>query len=332
MAGVFAKLSSTIINNMNRMNSSYCVSNYSLIQCYLRLISLFNKENQIITNPINSITPSLKDGSFDEINMIFIKNIYNYNPTYYEKMKETTILKKFEGTSDETEKLRKLISDMTHELINNTSIDFTDKLLIAAIVNVVHFSSEWSDTFSIVPKKGFYIDNSVTLVDMIKVKEVEYPYYNRNGTEIVEVPYKSGYVLGLMRGNCPSFSDLNMITNQCMFEQEIDSIMFPKFKIETSISDDELLKILGSSQSDFNVISIDNIGYNSNEGTVIKGNHTCVIEVDEKGTRAAAKTEFKMMRNCISLKKSLNLVFDRPFYFYIKNTYGTILFFGYKQN
>jgi len=110
------------------------------------------------------------------------------------------------------------------------------------------------------------------------------------------------------------------------FKTEEIRLHFPKFKVEYSVTLNDALKKLGvqkafSSHAQFDQMTKDPQGLQISEVL-----HKAFVEVDEKGTEAAAATAVVMTR-CLVVKKPKEMRVDHPFLFLIRSD-KTVLFAG----
>ena len=115
--------------------------------------------------------------------------------------------------------------------------------------------------------------------------------------------------------------DFNVISNPKSFgfkTKKVDLSM-PKFKFEKEIGLKEVLKSLGVDK----IFSSGAIGKRimKEPAVVSEVRQRAVIEVDEKGTKAAAVTMVSMLRGCgysppLELEE-IRVVADKPFNFYV---------------
>ena len=111
-----------------------------------------------------------------------------------------------------------------------------------------------------------------------------------------------------------------------MSKQEV-KVYLPKFRLETDYLLSDTLKNMGMSQA-FSP-SADFSGISESEGLMIgEVVHKAFVEVDEKGTEAAAATAVIFSLTAAPMP-GIVLNVDRPFIFYIRDVpTGTLLFVG----
>ena len=113
-------------------------------------------------------------------------------------------------------------------------------------------------------------------------------------------------------------------------EQDVN-IFLPKFKFETNYELNDILSAMGMTDAfalppaGFSGISVKKDLY------ITKVIHEAVIEVNEKGSEAAAATAVVLDTKSVRFRPEFKA--DRPFLFLIRhNSTGSILFFGRVMN
>merc|ERR1719245_3036525 len=126
-------------------------------------------------------------------------------------------------------------------------------------------------------------------------------------------------------------NDLDLVNiNKRLFEQQV-MITVPKFKMEFKTSLRDTLKDLGVEDL-FDERNADLSDISDEELYVSEVNHKAVIEVNEKGSEAAAVTVVQIETRVTNLGVE-KVVFDRPFLFVIYDIQNKIpLFFGATEN
>lgn len=207
--------------------------------------------------------------------------------------------------------------------------------LVALIVNAIYFDGAWATEFDPddTRRQTFTrADGSTVDVDMMTIEGEEYRLGWGDGYAAAELPYGGGAFAMLVivpQGDARAFaSTLDLQVWQAVLEglapAEVDMLAIPKFTLTYDGYLNEALKAMGMGVAfrpgaDFTRMSP-------------AGDQLCIdfvrqktfIEVDERGTRAAAVTAVG-----IGPTSFTGLVADRPFVFAIRERLsGTILFTG----
>lgn len=222
------------------------------------------------------------------------------------------------------------------ELLAKESISRDTK---AVLTNGVYFKSEWQKPLTI--KNGsqpFYnLDGTTTKTDLMGSLD-RFNYMEDGQVQVIELPYKGSelsmlIVLPKAKGAKAMQSLIkNLNVNQLdswtqQLENKNISLLMPKFKLEESYQMTRLLSKMGmpiafSDRADFSLFN------DKAPLTIDEVVHKAVIDVDEKGTVAAASTGVIVVTP-ISASYNAEVIADRPFMFVIKdNKTETILFLG----
>ena len=233
--------------------------------------------------------------------------------------------------------IAKHTQQMIPEMLSASSIN-TDTVTV--LTNAVYFKGDWKKPFAPSVKRPFNkFDGSIINVDMMH-EQAPYAYTEDAQVQVVQLPYKGDELsmlvvlpkakdkiamqrlVGTLSAKQISQWNSNLVNQEVILD-------LPKFKLEENYAMDSLLANMGmtkafGSQADFGLfsqdlsLSVDAIA------------HKAVIEVDEKGTKAAASTSISIVP--MSLGYSTNTIkfkADHPFMFVIKdNKTNAILFLG----
>ena len=232
------------------------------------------------------------------------------------------------------------VSDKTNGKITKI-IDQIDPLTMMYLINAIYFNGKWRYQFD--PDKTsdepFYLaDSSEIQVPMMQT-EADLGYFSHDLFRAVEMPYGRGnytMVCFLPREEY-RVDDVIGAMNEDNWDQWMNGfqeypvqVHLPKFKFEYKKSLKEILIQMGMGvafdplESDFSGINPDRDDLHISE---VK--HKTFIEVDEKGTEAAAVTSVTMNATSADPAGPVVVKFDRPFVFAIREvTTGTVVFAG----
>lgn len=236
------------------------------------------------------------------------------------------------------------VSDATNkkieEIITPASITALTRLIL---VNAVHFVGRWQEPFEVrnTVDTAFYVNGRQKSVDVPTMRGghrfdaldteelmiVDLPYWAaRDDVQIVMtvlVPKKRDGLGDLEEKLSPEVlaSWLGEMTNQMV------EVALPRWKAATTAELTEVLPAMGIEElfSDKAELS----GISDEKGLHLSGVlHKAFINVDEKGTEAAAATAIVLMGSAAP-PKLLKFAADRPFLYLIRDKKtGTILFIG----
>jgi serpin B len=237
--------------------------------------------------------------------------------------------------------INKWVNDNTKgritEIIN--SVNPNDLMILA---NAIYFKGEWSEKFNInnTRKDNFYLYNEeIVTVDMMN-NIADYDYYENNYLRMLNMTYGRGnysMVLLLPKDNYNVYDIIQEVNadtwqewNDGLVEYEDLPLALPKFKFKYNISLNEILSAMGleiafTEMADFSGIN--------KEGKISISSviHKTFIEVNEKGTEAAAVTVVTL--DATSIAPVTPFIVDKPFIFAIEERYtNAILFIGIINN
>ncbi len=229
------------------------------------------------------------------------------------------------------------ISDNTHGRIDRM-IEEIDPLTVMFLINAVYFKGTWVYAFD--PKTTrddfFHPDGGSALSCRMMSQKAEIGYFRTPAFRAVELAYGNGqYAMALflpeegtsMDAFISGWTEAAWRGWKGSFVKGEMDLYLPKFKVEYKITLSDALKALGMSVAfgggaDFSRIT-------GSLGPYISDvYHKSFVEVDEKGTEAAAVTVVEIRETSAGPDESV-IRFDRPFAFAIyEKTSGTMLFMG----
>lgn len=218
----------------------------------------------------------------------------------------------------------------------------TDTRLV--LTNAIYFQSGWSSEFSKeVTKKTPFKLNATQSVDVQMMQQTEdFRYAEDPGMQVLSMPYR-GYELSMvviLPKKVEGLPALERSLTNAQFLHWLEMLRsdrpvetyFPKFRMRTALMLSEILKSMGMSSAfsdaaDFSAMS------KSEALKISEVVHQAYVDVDEKGTEAAAATAVLMAPASAALPseppKPVVFRADHPFLFMIMdNRTGAILFMG----
>ncbi|MCD6168061.1 MAG: serpin family protein [Caldisericia bacterium] len=297
----------------------------------------------------NEINREVRDYELRTGNALWVQKDFPLLEEY-----KTTVEKYYGGKAanldfvNETEKSRETINKFIEEQTNGKIKDLISKGILdrytrLVITNAIYFKGTWKWEFkkSDTRDEDFYVNPKETVkVPMMYMKpeKAEFNYTETEKLQILELPYKgdrismiillpkkeNGYTLKDVEKEL-SYENLKKWLMK-MQKTKLDAIYIPKFTFKTKYFLKDALTKMGmktsfSGNADFSKITGKKDLFISN---VI---HQAFIDVNEKGTEAAAATAIVMKFTAI--KPTYIFRADHPFIFIIhdKET-GSILFMG----
>ena len=239
-----------------------------------------------------------------------------------------------------TEQARKAINawvaDQTEQRIKELLAQGTiDDLTRLVLVNAIYLKAAWQTAFTesaTAPAPFTRLDGSAVDVPMMHTSS-ELGYATGDGWKAVELPYVGGNLsmVVIVPDDLAAFearfdtATLDTVTSGLKTTQVV--LGLPKFGTESQLRLDDKLQALGmptafTPAADFS-------GITTEEDLFITAViHQANIDVDEKGTEAAAATAVVMGRTSMPAE-TVTLTVDHPFLFALRDLEtGTILFLG----
>ena len=293
-------------------------------------------------------------------NALFIKNKYkndvredyaknlkeNYNAEFlYDDFKTPNVINNWAN---------KETNGIIKKVIDTISPDF-----VLGLANAVAMEEKWQDEFKceMIQKGGFTkLDNKKINVSMLsKNYESTASYYEDDSSKAIIIPYakydrktgketdKEGEQLeyiGILPNDIDKYiSDLTLDTikkidkeKRTASEDELTIyLQLPKYQYSYDFKKFKKTLIDMGIESVFGPADLSGMVDNHPDLFVDEAVHKTNVEVDEKGTKAAAVTYFGTKDNAVapSESKHVEIKFDKPFIFIIKDTKSNeLLFFG----
>jgi len=211
------------------------------------------------------------------------------------------------------------------------------------LTNAIWFKSDWAHQFTKENTRNQDFTNRKGTVSSLPFmnQTVNLPYLQGKGYQAVELPYidnklamlvvmpDAGKFDSVVQGL--STATLNEIT--AGLKDQYLALSMPKFNFSSSPAMNSSLSSLGMGAA-FDAGKADFSGISGNRELSISGVvHKAFINVDEKGTEAAAATGVLIGVTSINVNQPLKLTLDRPFLFMIRDRQtGLIIFMGKLMN
>ncbi|GAV04544.1 hypothetical protein RvY_14812 [Ramazzottius varieornatus] len=263
-------------------------------------------------------------------------------------------INKAEGARSE---INQWVSQQTNskitELLPQGSVNEFTRLVL---VNAIYFKAAWADEFDerLTSKRPFTnLDGSTNQVDMMSKFKATMLYLDRAGEmgcalgvpafQMVSIPYKSNELSLLIFLPRDASADGLRNFQQSIFSgfpdrflsearnRTIDSLILPKFTITTTLQPKDALQrnIFSGIFQLFNPDTADLTGISAVKPLFVSDIiHQAFIEVNERGTEAAAATS--VLGSATSFNPDpVNFVADHPFIFVIRDERsGLVIFMG----
>jgi serpin B len=263
-------------------------------------------------------------------------------PDFAQRVKEyyeSEVFTRDFGNPQTPDEINAWISNKTNGKIDKM-VDQIDPDLVMFLINAIFFKGEWVTSFneSATKEADFFLsDGSIAKVDMMSTKG-NFSYYEGEDFKAARFPYgrdKIAMYVFLPNKEVTLDSFVESLSQEAWGKYisgfklvEGLEVKFPKFKLEYGVKRlNDVLEKLGMG------IAFD--PNNANLGGIAPVDlfidfvdHKAVIEVNEKGTVAAAATVVGISYTSVPTIKP-SFIVDRPFFFVIRDDRsGTVLFMG----
>lgn len=252
------------------------------------------------------------------------------------------------GEANAVKEINAWVSDKTNQKITQIVKD-TD--FWTMLVNAIYFKAAWQNEFHEGATKTDVFhnaDGTVTKTDFM-FRPSYFDYAELDGKKIIELPYQNSFVKYSEAGEyigtewyenadirmyamlCEEDISPEEILNSALREEKFSSeyinLNLPKFKIEYEAKLNDMLINIGISKAFEEGAEFQKM-FDSGNMWLWESMHKTYINVDEKGTEAAAVTDFSGGGSALP-PEPMELKFDRPFTFIIRDDIsGETLFMG----
>ncbi len=279
-------------------------------------------------------------------NALWAENTFTYKPAFLTAMQQLHTMDFFrvdfaQSPDQATSKINGWVATKTKGYITNLigRIPSGTRLILT---NAIYFKGLWSLPFDAqeTRQQSFYPENGKTIQVPMMNREGNFAYTDNDKLQMLVLNYNnSSLSMAIILPKTKHLQDVQQALNQSVFSQLVQSaddtdviLSMPKFKIEStfdSLSDD--VAALGltdafGAKANFSNMTNDKLFIS----TIIQ---KALIQVDEKGTVAAAATGIMMATAIENPVKPVNFTVDHPFIFVIFDAKsGLILFMGQVVN
>ncbi len=272
-------------------------------------------------------------------NSIWIRNGYPILESFKEVNKKyfAAMIKEMGFDKEDASKvINNWVKEKTNSLIDSIVDEKIDANTVMFLINAIYFKGEWEKEFDTKKtyESDFYVnDVSIGKVDMMSDKR-NVLYFENDEIQVVSLPYKNKnvYMDIVLPKNYMEFNeidyDLYKKSIQNMNEKEV-YINLPKFEVEYKKSLKDVLKELGMKDAFMSKADFSKMCENSRL-VVSDVKHKSYIDVNEKGTKAAAVTSVEVRDYSM---KVLSFIANKPFMYMIRDAKtDSILFMGVFRN
>lgn len=239
--------------------------------------------------------------------------------------------------------INNFISDKTHnyikDLLAKGTVSANDFLILT---NAIYFKGVWKEAFdaNLTFPHPFYLENNSKIDVPTMQKNGYFSYFENKDLQVLELSYsnstlKMDILLPKQKGNFNEFITqfLNKDTfyniQKNIMKETHTIVLLPKFNIESSFDDlDRTIKQMGATDA-FNISKANFSNLTNSKLIITKIIQKAVIQVDEKGTTAAAATAIVGIGSIGPSNKPQPKLFqaDHPFVFILFDSATKIILF-----
>ncbi len=307
----------------------------------------FGAEIKVFSGALKKMMDSLIEISKPTIlkigNSLWIDNKYSVKKRYLQKVVDYYNGDIYSGVISSDELLKEVnswVERNTNGLIKKLHEENYQASIKTIIINTLYFKANWMMPFKKADtrKRTFKINGKKKFkTDFMNMTE-NLNYYEDENCQATILPYSDGRVEMLLLKPKKGLKELTEAIDDKFISlvsktdnyQNIQ-LALPKFNLDFTVNFKELLV-----QTPLNVIFKKDADYTkiSNDALTVSDILQKVkIIVDEAGTEAAAVTEIMLMKAMLQPVKYLNLTFDEPFVYIIRDKETeSILFIGTLNN
>eukprot|EP01101_Sappina_pedata_P008265 TRINITY_DN453_c0_g1_i1.p1 TRINITY_DN453_c0_g1~~TRINITY_DN453_c0_g1_i1.p1 ORF type:complete len:389 (+),score=183.98 TRINITY_DN453_c0_g1_i1:26-1168(+) len=312
-------------------------------QQLLSFLGLNQDTQTLIEENSSKVVEKLKSSgaTIDIANGIWLKPEYGFKESFINLAKKSfnAEVNQIVTGPQSVKEINAWVSKITHGKISGI-IHEIEEICKMVLVNAIYFKALFAKSFD----EAKTTEQDFTLADKSKSKcklmyqKSRLPYYENEFFQMVDLPYKgdnlSATIILPSDGPSADFSKIidrlkahwSRLSGYLTASEEVE-VYLPRFKAEFEIKLNNVMQNLGvkeafTDSADFDGMTDHPAGLKI--GEVI---HKAFVEVDEKGTEAAAATAVKMMMRCAVMSTPAPIVrADRPFIFLVRS--GELILFS----
>lgn len=292
-----------------------------------------NKIKQIF----QEVVPRLRGNQYynlNSANKLYVKNGYrikNQFKTIAVNVFDAEIQNiDFERTEEAASAMNRWVKEKTEDKINNLiKPDDLTRDTRAILINAMYFHGKWVTPFhtGATTERSFYLSNNHRVQVGMMDQTSQFKYYESSelNAKFLELPYEGEDITMTLvlpndkEGLSVLESRINDVFVTPKYSYSTVHVAVPKFKIESTIDFKPILQSLGvvdafENTANFREILIED------QLKISKVIQKTFIEVEEKGTKAAAATAVHdvVLLSAHSGPSPMRFIADHPFIFYVK--------------
>jgi len=271
---------------------------------------------------------------------VFINDKMSLKEAYLQSAKSElgAIADSFDASNSEksAEKINQWVSSKTAGKINDIiKPTFITSNTLSILLSTTLFKGTWAEEFCPDDHKVFYTQpGKSTETKFMKLsKKRHFNSYIGDDLTMVGIPYDDDMTMTLLMpklGELSNFEkNLNNIPElleQCRFTNGEVVLKMPKFNLKSELDLKQMFSSFGHGKLFSQAVQHNYSKMTDSDVFISDAVHQATIEVDEKGTVAAAATAVVMMLRCMPAPP-VHITIDRPFLFLLHKN-ENILFAG----
>ncbi|XP_058603050.1 leukocyte elastase inhibitor-like isoform X3 [Onychostoma macrolepis] len=307
--------------------------------------SSFNKLMSELNKPGAPYVLSLANRLYGEQSYQFVEKFLNDAKRYYEARLEKVDFKISEAARVNINKwVEKKTQEKIKDLLPQGSVSSMTRLVL---VNAIYFKGNWEKKFSKDATRDGQFELNKTQTKPVKMMRqkskfplafipeidsqvLELPYVGKNLSMLIILPNEiQDETTGLQKlEKALTYEKLMEWTKPSNMLQEEVKVSLPRFKMEQTYEMVQFLRSMGM-EDVFDGKKVNLSGMSPDKDLVVSGVfHKAFVEVNEKGTEAAAATGIVISTSSIPVDPKA-FIADHPFLFFIRhNPSNSILFCG----
>jgi len=287
------------------------------------------------------ITLDIANGLWAQKKFTFLDSYFDLVKTNYSSELKNVDFRDPVAREDARNEINTWVEKVTREKIKNlldpSNLDSSTRLVL---VNAIYFYGDWALAFEkhMTREADFYSRDNLTLTVPFMNNTGRYNFYETSDVKVIELPYKgsTASMLIFLPVDKDGLAEFEKSFSYKFYAEAVASMQMadvalsmPKFKTDYKIYLGKILAKMGMPLA-FSPLTADFSGMTGKKELYISAViHQASINVDEKGTEAAAATAVVMAKGAARKPEMKYFIADHPFIFLIRdNTTGSILFMG----
>jgi serine protease inhibitor len=318
------------------------------------MATVFNKE-EIDANQFNKANASLmsmlqsdsKHSLLKVANSIWLNNHFHFQDDFAQKNRDyyKAKIQEIDLTNAQAPKIMNdWVKKSTNGKINKIIDANLDPNIVAYLINAIYFKGDWMHKFDkkLTENRTFHLEDGTSKDMPLMTLNEKLAYMENKDFQAVSLPYADGKMcmnvfLPKEDSSLEKFkkilTDDNWEKWNSDFHKKEGTVLLPKFQLEYEAEWSETLKKLGMTTAFDEGANFTKMIKESDPVWISNIKQKTFINVNEKGTEAAAATSVKMKTKAAPVRGPFYMEVNRPFFVTItdKET-GAILFMGSISN